>query len=150
MVILGKHMKGYPPKTHGVALIAALFFAILLASCEQPKKSAASSSKTTATAPVATAETATTQPKSTAEDSNKTPSPTATDIAALSNAMHGAASQQSDDAPKDQYGEPYIIGTLGGVPVNLPSSVVRFVEYVDSPGWGMDKIRSYNPPIRNY
>ena len=150
LVILGKHMKEYPPKTHDVALIAALFFAILLASCEQPKKSAAPSAKTATTATVATAETTTTPPKLNVEDSNKTPSPTAADIAALSNAMHGAASQQPDDAPKDQYGEPYIIGTLGGVPVNLPSSVVRFVEYMDSPGWDMDKIRSYNPPTRNY
>lgn len=150
MIILGKHMKEYPPKTHGVALIAALFFAILLASCEQPKKSAAPSAKTATTATVATAETTTTPPKLNAEDSGKTPSPTVADIAALSNAMHGAASQQPDYAPKDQYGNPYIIGDLGGVPVNLPSSVVRFVEYVDSPGWDMDKIRSYNPPTRNY
>ena len=150
MVILEKHMKEYPPKTHGVVLIAALFFAILLASCEQPKKNAAPSAKTATTAAVAAAETTTTPPKLNTEGNDKTPSPTATDIAALSNAMHGAASQQSDDAPKDQYGEPYIIGTLGGVPVNLPSSVVRFVEYVDSPGWDMDKIRSYNPPTRNY
>ncbi len=91
MVILEKHMKEYPPKTHGVALIAALFFAILLASCEQPKKNAAPSTKTATTATVATAETATTQPKSTAEDSNKTPPPTAADMVALSNVMHGAA-----------------------------------------------------------
>ena len=150
MVILEKHMKEYPPKTHGVALIAALFFAILLASCEQPKKNTTPPAKTATTAAVAAAETTATPPKLNTEGNDKTPSPTAADIAALSNAMHGAASQQSDDAPKDQYGEPYIIGTLGGVPVNLPSSVVRFVEYVDSPGWDMDKIRSYNPPIRNY
>ena len=87
LVILGKHMKEYPPKPHGVALIAALFFAILLASCEQPKKSAAPSAKTatTATATVATAETTTTPPKLNAEDSGKTPSPTAADMVTLSN-----------------------------------------------------------------
>lgn len=143
-------MKKYSSETHGAALIAALCFATLLASCEQPKKNAAPPAKITTTETGITAETAAAQPQATTKDSDKTPSPTAADMVALSNAMHGAASQQPDDAPKDQYGEPYIIGTLGGVPVNLPSSVVRFVEYVDSPGWDMDKIRSYNPPTRNY
>ena len=132
-------MKKYPSETHGAALIAALCFATLLASCEQPKKNATPPAKITTTETGITAETAAAQPQATTKDSDKTPSPTAADMVALSNAMHGAASQQSDDAPKDQYGEPYIIGTLGGVPVNLPSSVVRFVEYMDSPGWDMEK-----------
>ena len=125
------------PSNHSrlVVFSSLLLVATLLAACEQPKK--------TAPPKTATAE-------APAENHQPHTSPTATDITALSNAMHGAASQQSDDAPKDQYGEPYIIGTLGGVPVNLPSSVVRFVECVDSPGWDMDKIRSYNPPTRNY
>ena len=143
-------MKEYSLKTYGVAFAVMLLFVTLLASCEQPKKNATPPAKTATTAAVAAAETTTTPPKLNTEGNDKTPSPTATDIAALSNAMHGAANQQPEDAPKDQYGEPYIIGTLGGVPVNLPSSVVRFVEYVDSPGWDMDKIRSYNPPTRNY
>ncbi len=114
--------------------LTLLLLATLLTTCEQPKKPAPPPKATTA-APA---------------QNSQHPTPAASDIAALSNAMHGAANQQPDDAPKDPYGEPYIIGTLGGVPVNLPSSVVRFVEYVDSPGWDMDKIRSYNPPIRNY
>lgn len=114
--------------------LTLLLLATLLAACEQPKKSAPPP-KATTTAPA---------------QNSQHPAPAASDIAALSNAMHGAANQQPDDAPKDPYGEPYIIGTLGGVPVNLPSSVVRFVEYADSPGWDMDKIRSYNPPTRNY
>ena len=143
-------MKEYSLKTYGVAFAVMLLFVTLLASCEQPKKNATPPAKTATTAAVAAAETTTTPPKLNTEGNDKTPSPTAADIAALSNAMHGAANQQPEDAPKDQYGEPYIIGTLGGVPVNLPSSVVRFVEYVDSPGWDMDKIRSYNPPTRNY
>ncbi len=150
MVILGKHMKEYPPKTHGVALIAALFFAILLASCEQPKKNAAPSAKTATTAAVAAAETTTTPPKLNTEGNDKTPSPTVADIAALSNAMHGAADQQPDDVPKDQYGEPYIIGTLGGIPVNLPSATVELLEYDDSPGFDIEKARDYHPPQRNY
>lgn len=150
LVILGKRMKEYSPKTHGVALIAALFFAILLASCEQPKKSAAPSAKTATTATVATAETTTTPPKLNTEGNDKTPSPTATDIAALSNAMHGAASQQPDYAPKDQYGNPYIIGDLGGVPVNLSSATVELLEYNDSPGFNIEKARNYHPPKRNY
>ena len=143
-------MKEYSLKTYGVAFAVMLLFVTLLASCEQPKKNATPPAKTATTAAVAAAETTTTPPKLNTEGNDKTPSPTAADIAALSNAMHGAANQQPEDAPKDQYGEPYIIGTLGGVPVNLPSSVVRFVEYVDSPGWDMDKIRSYTPPTRNY
>lgn len=77
-------------------------------------------------------------------------SPGKNDMANLMAAMHGAASQQPDDAPKDQYGEPYIIGDLGGVAVNLPSATVQFVEYQDSPGWDMDKLRTYRPPVRDY
>ena len=143
-------MKEYSLKTYGVAFAVMLLFVTLLASCEQPKKNPTPPATTATTGAVAAAETTTTPHKLNTEGNDKTPSPTAADIAALSNAMHGAANQQPEDAPKDQYGEPYIIGTLGGVPVNLPSSVVRFVEYVDSPGWDMDKIRSYNPPTRNY
>ena len=78
------------------------------------------------------------------------PPPTAEDIAALSRAMHGAAEQQPLDAPKDAYGNPYIIGDLGGYPVNLPSSVVSLLEYDDSPGWDREKLRNYQPPVRNY
>lgn len=78
------------------------------------------------------------------------PPPTAEDIAALSRAMHGAAEQQPLDAPKDAYGNPYIIGDLGGYPVNLPSSVVSLLEYDDSPGWDREKLRNYQPPTRNY
>lgn len=141
-------MKEYPPKTHGVVLIAALFFAILLASCEQPKKNAAPSAKTATTETVTTAETAAVPAET--KSTSIPPEPTIADIVALSNAMHGAVSQQPDDAPKDQYGEPYIIGNLGGFPVNLPASVVSLVEYDDSPGWDMEKLRNYKPPKRTY
>lgn len=86
MVILGKHMKEYPPKTHSVALIVALFSALYcLHPASKPKKNAAPSAKTATTATVATAETTTTPPKLNAEDSGKTPSPTAADMVTLSN-----------------------------------------------------------------
>ncbi len=78
------------------------------------------------------------------------PPPTMEDVAALSRVMHGAASQQPADTPLDAYGNPYIIGNLGGYPVNLPSSVVSLLEYDDSPGWDREKLRHYQPPTRNY
>ena len=53
-------------------------------------------------------------------------------------------------APKDAYGLPYLIGDLGGKPVNLPSTKVDLVEYDDSPGWDAEKIKNYNPPPRTY
>ena len=68
----------------------------------------------------------------------------------LARAMHGAANQQPDNAQKDKYGQPYIIGNLGGVPVNLPPSIVELVEYDDSPGFDPEKLRTYNPPTRSY
>lgn len=68
----------------------------------------------------------------------------------LARAMHGAANQQPDNAPKDKYGQPYIIGNLGGVPVNLPPSIVELVEYDDSPGFDPEKLRTYDPPTRSY
>lgn len=52
--------------------------------------------------------------------------------------------------PKDKYGLNYIIGNLGGKPVNLPGSVVELVEYDDSPGWDVEKSKTYNPPPRTY
>ena len=78
-------MNKYSLKPHGIASVATLLFTILLAACEQPKKSAAPSAKTATTATVATAETTTTPPKLNAEDSGKTPSPTAADMVTLSN-----------------------------------------------------------------
>ena len=84
-----------------------------------------------------------------APTSNAQP-PGAQDIAHLNAAMHGAASQQPDDAPKDSYGKPYIIGDLGGVAVNLPASIVRYVEYDDSPGFNPERLRNYQPPTRSY
>jgi len=41
-------------------------------------------------------------------------------------------------------------GNLGGVPVNLPPSIVELVEYDDSPGFDPEKLRTYDPPTRNY
>lgn len=87
---------------------------------------------------------------------NSTPPPVnvpaigAEDIANLAAAMHGAAHQQPSDAPKDKYGKPYILGNLGGMPVNLPASIADLVEYEDSPGWDSQKLRDYRPPVRNY
>ncbi|MBS9781290.1 MAG: hypothetical protein KGV56_02230 [Gammaproteobacteria bacterium] len=77
-------------------------------------------------------------------------SPSGDDMVNLAMAMHGAAGQQPDDAPKDKYGRAYIIGDLGGVPVNLPQSVVEFVEYDDSPGWNPEALRNYKPSVRSY
>ena len=80
----------------------------------------------------------------------ETPNITTEDMGNLARAMHGAANQQPDNAPKDKYGQPYIIGNLGGVPVNLPSSIVELVEYDDSPGFDPEKLRTYDPPTRSY
>ena len=80
----------------------------------------------------------------------ETPNITTEDMGNLARAMHGAANQQPDNAPKDKYGQPYIIGNLGGVPVNLPSSIVELVEYDDSPGFDPEKLRTYKPPTRSY
>lgn len=78
-------------------------------------------------------------------------SPTAADVGNLARAMGGgAAGIMPDDAPKDKYGKPYIIGNLGGVPVNLPPTVVEYVEYNDSPGFDHEALRNFKPSIRNY
>ena len=114
----------------------------LLAACDKPQ------ADKTAKPAAAQAATSATQAENTA--SGGMPNITAEDMGNLARAMHGAASQQPDDAPKDKYGQPYIIGNLGGVPVNLPSSVVSLVEYDDSPGWDPEKLRTYNPPTRSY
>ena len=114
--------------------LTLLLLATLLTACEQPKKPAPPPKATTA-APA---------------QNDQHPSPAASDIAAFSNAMHGAANQQPDNAPKDKYGQPYIIGNLGGVPVNLPPSIVELVEYDDSPGFDPEKLRTYDPPTRSY
>lgn len=42
----------------------------------------------------------------------------------------------------------YIIGDLGGVPVNIPRELVRLVEYDDDPDWGEN--RQGDTPIRTY
>ena len=118
-----------------------LAFAGLLFACDKPQ-----ADKTAK--PAAQAATSATQAENTA--SGGMPNITDEDMGNLVRAMHGAASQQPDDAPKDKYGQPYIIGNLGGVPVNLPSSVVRLVEYDDSPGWDFEKLRTYRPPTRSY
>ena len=118
-----------------------LAFAGLLFACDKPQ-----ADKTAK--PAAQAATSATQAENTA--SGGMPNITDEDMGNLVRAMHSAASQQPDDAPKDKYGQPYIIGNLGGVPVNLPSSVVRLVEYDDSPGWDFEKLRTYNPLTRSY
>lgn len=114
----------------------------LLAACDKPQ-----ADKTAKPAAQATASAAAVSSAPAADGMSNI---TTEDMGNLARAMHGAASQQPDDAPKDKYGQPYIIGNLGGVPVNLPSSVVQFVEYDDSPGWDPEKLRAYNPPTRSY
>ena len=119
----------------------SLVFISLLAACDKPQADKA-------VKPAAQAATSATQAENTA--AGGMPDVTDEDMGNLVRAMHGAASQQPNDAPKDKYGQPYIIGNLGGVPVNLPSSVVRLVEYDDSPGWDFEKLRTYRPPTRSY
>lgn len=85
------------------------------------------------------------------EKQNAMPAPSAADVGNLARAMGGgAAGIMPDDAPKDKYGKPYIIGNLGGVPVNLPPTIVRFVEYTDSPGFNPQALRNFKPSVRTY
>lgn len=137
-------MTNQPTNTTRKPLLFALslVFAALLSACDKPQADKAAKPAVQATATAAAV--------SSAPAADGMPNITAEDMGNLARAMHGAASQQPDDAPKDKYGQPYIIGNLGGVPVNLPSSVVQFVEYDDSPGWDPEKLRTYNPPTRSY
>ena len=125
-------MTNQPTNTTRKSLFFILCFAFasLLFACDKPQ-----ADKTAK--PAAQAATSATQAENTA--SGGMPNITDEDMGNLVRAMHGAVSQQPDDAPKDKYGQPYIIGNLGGVPVNLPSSVVRLVEYDDSPPVGILK-----------
>ena len=126
--------------------LPVFFLTLLLIACEQTDKATAKNTNS-ANVPATVAETPADQ-SSTVEETPS--SPTANDIANLSRAMHGAASQQPNDAPRDKHGNRYIIGDLGGVPVNLPPSVVHYVEYSDSPGFNPERLRNYNPPTRDY
>lgn len=133
-----------------------LFPAILilgLAACDnkafQPR--AAADSATNSAADSAPAQVQNSQAEKPSNAVNLPPPPSGADAANLARAMGGgAAGIMPDDAPKDKYGKPYIIGDLGGVPVNLPSAVVHLVEYSDSPGWDREKLRNYKPPKRTY
>ena len=137
-------MTNQPTNTPRKSLLFALClaFAALLSACDKPQADKAAKPAVQATASAAAV--------SSAPAADGMPNITTEDMGNLARAMHGAASQQPDDAPKDKYGQPYIIGNLGGVPVNLPSSVVSLVEYDDSPGWDPEKLRTYNPPTRSY
>ena len=119
-----------------------LAFASLLFACDKPRADKAAKPAVQATATAAAV--------SSVSASGEMPNITAEDMGNLARAMHGAASQQPDDAPKDKYGQPYIIGNLGGVPVNLPPSIVELVEYDDSPGFDPEKLRTYKPRTRSY
>lgn len=127
-------------------LLTAIWLAILLG-CEQQNDTQQATQHHNQTVSQATADVSA---ENVADKQNAENASTAGDMQALINVMHGAAAQQPDNAPKDKYGNPYIIGDLGGVPVNLPPSVVEFVEYNDSPGWDMDAVRNYHPPVRSY
>ncbi len=120
--------------------LCGLYF--VLAACEQSAEENSPAAETTASSQSIVAE----------KDSETLAgaAPTADDMANLAAAMGGAKDQQPDDAPKDKYGNPYIIGNLGGFPANLPASVVHLVEYEDSPGWDMEALRNYHPPVRSY
>ena len=107
-------MPNQPTNTTRKPLLFALCLvsAAMLSACDKPQadKAAKAAAQATATAAVA----------SSAPAADGMPNITTEDMGNLARAMHGAASQQPDDAPKDKYGQPYIIGNLGGVPVNLP------------------------------
>ena len=137
-------MTNQPTNTTRKSLFFTLCFAFagLLFACDKPQadKTAKSAAQAITTAAAV----------SSVPAADGMPNITTEDMGNLARAMHGAASQQPDDTPKDKYGQPYIIGNLGGVPVNLPSSVVSLVEYDDSPGWDPEKLRTYNPPTRSY
>ena len=137
-------MTNQPTNTTRKPLLFALSlaFAALLSACDKPQADK--------TAKPAVQATATAAAVSSAPAADGMPNITAEDMGNLARAMHGAASQQPDDAPKDKYGQPYIIGNLGGVPVNLPPSIVELVEYDDSPGFDPEKLRTYDPPTRSY
>ena len=137
-------MTNQPTNTTRKPLLFALClaFAALLSACDKPQVDKAAKPAVQATASAAAV--------SSAPAADGMPNITAEDMGNLARAMHGAASQQPDDAPKDKYGQPYIIGNLGGVPVNLPPSIVELVEYDDSPGFDPEKLRTYDPPTRSY
>ena len=122
-------MTNQPTNTPRKPLIFALYlaFAALLSACDKPQADKAAKPAVQATATAAAVSSAPATP------SGEMPNITAEDMGNLARAMHGAASQQPDNAPKDKYGQPYIIGSLGGVPVNLPSSVVEFTRYDSFP-----------------
>ena len=104
-------MTNQPTNTTRKSLFFTLCFAFasLLFACDKPQadKTAKSAAQATATAAAA----------SSVPAADGMPNITTEDMGNLARAMHGAANQQPDDAPKDKYGQPYIIGNLGGVPV---------------------------------
>lgn len=124
-------------------MLCAIWSAGWLAACDAPEKPQPPARENTDATATNTAENPTPFP-------GDAPAIGAEDIANLAAAMHGAAHQQPSDAPKDKYGKPYILGNLGGMPVNLPASVADLVEYEDSPGWDPQKLRDYRPPVRDY
>ena len=116
-----------------------LLLCSLISACEPQNKNPTESNKA--------------QVQTTSSQSNPPPNTalTAADTANLVRTMGGgAAGIMPDDALKDKYGKPYIIGNLGGVPVNLPPTVVEYVEYNDSPGFDHEALRNFKPSIRNY
>ena len=116
-----------------------LLLCSLISACEPQNKNPTESNKA--------------QVQTTSSQSNPPPNTalTAADTANLARTMGGgAAGIMPDDALKDKYGKPYIIGNLGGVPVNLPPTVVEYVEYNDSPGFDHEVLRNFKPSIRNY
>lgn len=133
----------------------SLYLAILilgLTACDNntPKPAAANPAAPPA-ADKAAAQAQNSQAEKPGNAANLPPPPSGADAANLARAMGGgAAGIMPDDAPKDKYGKPYIIGDLGGVPVNLPPSVVEYVEYNDSPGFNPQALREFQPPVRSY
>lgn len=120
-------MTNQPTNTTRKPLLFALClaFAALLSACDKPQVDKAAKPAVQATSSAAAV--------SSAPAADGMPNITTEDMGNLARAMHGAASQQPDDAPKDKYGQPYIIGNLGGVPVNLPASVAKFMRHDSFP-----------------
>ena len=72
------------------------------------------------------------------------------ETALLAKAMAGQKDIPTKNNPRDKKRIPYIIGDLGGQPVNLPRGAIELLEYEDSPGWDKEKQKTYKPKERTY
>lgn len=72
------------------------------------------------------------------------------ETALLAKTMAGQKDIPTKNNPRDKKRIPYIIGDLGGQPVNLPRGAIELLEYEDSPGWDKEKWKTYQPKERTY